>query len=485
MSLTGSLSSALSGLTASSRAAELVSSNVANALTPGYGRRELSVTARALGGTGQGVQVRGVVRFANMIAIGERRVSDAGLGNSGTRADFLRRLERSVGVPGSAESLSGRIAAFDSALLASASRPDSEARLTQVADGARNLASQLVSASKDVQTARAQADDQIESQVAQINVTLQRIADLNGQIRANSGGGRDASALIDQRQQAIDSISSIIPLREIARDTDTVALVTKTGAVLLDGKAAVLGFSPVGMITPDMTLASGALSGLTLNGRPMDISGSDSVIAGGSLAGQFAVRDELSVQAQTKLDAIARDLVERFQDPAVDPSLGAQDAGLFTDAGGAFDAANELGLSQRLRLNAAADPQQGGAVWRLRDGMQATSPGPVGDASLLTAMQSALTAAREPVSGGFMAGTRSLSVLAGDYISDVSTKRLSAESDTSFAQGQNDALKAIELEDGVDTDAEMQKLLLIEQAYSANSKVMQMVDEMLRTLMEI
>ena len=39
MSISASLSSALSGLTAASRRAEVVASNVANAMTEGYGRR--------------------------------------------------------------------------------------------------------------------------------------------------------------------------------------------------------------------------------------------------------------------------------------------------------------------------------------------------------------------------------------------------------------------------------------------------------------
>ena len=147
--------------------------------------------------------------------------------------------------------------------------------------------------------------------------------------------------------------------------------------------------------------------------------------------------------------------------------------------------ANEVGLAQRLRLNGLADPQQGGALWRLRDGLGATVPGAVGDSALLSALQAALNVPREPVSGGFMSGTRSFSVLAGDTISGVSTARLSAESDTSFAQGKADSLRTIELEDGVDTDAEMQKLLLIEQAYSANAKVVQMIDELIQTLIRI
>ncbi|EKD61720.1 MAG: hypothetical protein ACD_54C00129G0001, partial [uncultured bacterium] len=52
MSISGGLSSALSGLNAAARAAEIVSSNIANAMTEGYGRRELQTSARSLGGSG-------------------------------------------------------------------------------------------------------------------------------------------------------------------------------------------------------------------------------------------------------------------------------------------------------------------------------------------------------------------------------------------------------------------------------------------------
>ena len=48
MTLSGSLSNALSGLTAAARAAEIVSANVANAMTPGYQKRELSLSSDAI-----------------------------------------------------------------------------------------------------------------------------------------------------------------------------------------------------------------------------------------------------------------------------------------------------------------------------------------------------------------------------------------------------------------------------------------------------
>ena len=63
MTISGSLANSLSGLTAASRAAELVSSNVANAMTEGYGRREVVLTPRSMGdGTAAGVNVTGVRR---------------------------------------------------------------------------------------------------------------------------------------------------------------------------------------------------------------------------------------------------------------------------------------------------------------------------------------------------------------------------------------------------------------------------------------
>ena len=49
MTINSALSNALSGLAATSRAIGVVSSNVANATTDGYGRREIELAARSDG----------------------------------------------------------------------------------------------------------------------------------------------------------------------------------------------------------------------------------------------------------------------------------------------------------------------------------------------------------------------------------------------------------------------------------------------------
>jgi flagellar hook-associated protein 1 FlgK len=485
MSVNGSLGSALSGLTVASRRAEIVSSNIANAATPGYGRRVLEMSARTVGSSGQGVMITGVTRIADMRVIGERRLSDATAGNASTLADFYQQVETAVGSPDEPQSLNGRIDAFNTALLDATSHPESEARLDQVAVSAKDLTAQIKAVSDTIQTQRASADSEIANQVQQLNDALSRVADLNTQIRANTGAEVDPSALIDQRQQVIDSISSIVPVREYDRGNGQIALVTTGGMTLVEGDAMHIDFTAVGVIAPQMTIQSGALSALTVNGRSIDAVGENSPLGGGSLAALFKIRDVDGVQQQQQVDAVARDLVERFQDPTLDATRAPGDPGLFTDGGAAFDPTNEIGLAQRLKLNPAVDPDAGGQLWRLRDGLGAAAPGISGNATLLNAWDAALTADRSPVSGSFMQGSRSFSELSADYTSEVSTARLGAESDATYAQSRADTMKSMELQSGVDTDQEMQDLLQIEQAYTANAKVLSTVDNMIKTLLDL
>ncbi len=483
MSITSALNSALTGLSATSRQAEAVSSNVANATTPGYARRSVSLSALTLGGWGQGVTVLGTTRDVDSFLIADRRVAQASAGDRDVRAAFLRQLETIFGSPTDAGSLSARVAAFDATLLEAASRPESEARLSAAVAAARLMVQTLNQASDAVQAQRLRADGQIATAVEDLNSALKQVRELNNQISALVGAGRDVAALMDQRQQVVDRISTIVPVREIDREHGQIALMTTGGAVLLDGKESVFEFTPVHTMVPEMTQAAGGLSGLTLNGKPMPTAGETSLILGGSLAGLFAVRDDLAVQGQAKLDALARDMIERFGAAGLDPTLAVGAAGLFTDHGGAFDPADEIGLAGRIALNAAVDPQAGGEVWRLRDGLGATAQGATGNASLLIAWSEALTTAQPAGSASVPAASRSLAGLTSDLLSLISTDRLRADSEQAFTSARFAALDEMEKAGGVDTDQELQALLVIEKNYAANAKVIQAVDGMLETLL--
>lgn len=464
MSLSSAMNAALSGLTVSSRLAGVISSNVANALTPGYARREAELAT----GVAPGVRLTAILRDVDTALLTDRRIAGAASGGAELRSAFLSRIEAALGGTDSATSLSGRVAALDSALREAAGRPDSEIRLQAAVTAAGRLAGQLNTASSAVQQARGDADAGIASDVAQLNDALARVAGLNERIRLASASGTETAGLMDLRQQQIDSISAIVPIREIAREGGVVLLYTTGGAALVDGRASVFGFEPRATVTAGMTQEGGALSGLTLNGQAISTS-ETGLIGGGGLAARFAIRDTLGPAAQARLDAVARDLVERFSAAGVDPSA-AGGPGLFTDAGGAFDPAEETGLAGRLALNGALED----AAWRLRDGLGAALPGPVGESAQLNRLTAAL--------GG---GTRGFAGHVSDMTSDIAARRLAAEEEVSFSSARGSALQQQELARGVDTDQEMQKLLLVEQSYSANARVMQVIDGLLARLMEI
>ncbi len=483
MSISSALTNALSGLTAQSKAAELVSSNIANVSTPGYSRRELILASRTVGTPGQGVQVVGVQRTVDQALLGDRRLAQSAAGDAELRAGFFKRVEQSIGTPGDSFSISGRAAALNSALLEASSHPESESRLSNVLSSAKALARQIGSASKDVQAARTAANTEIASQVNQLNASLARVAKLNSQISIGIAVRQDVTSLQDQRQQIVDQIAKIIPVREVQQPEGAVFLYTDAGKSILDVVPAVFGFAATRTVTPDTTNGAG-LSGLMLNGNPVSTSGG-SFIAGGTLRANFAIRDELGVTAQAQLDAVARDLVERFADPALDPTRALGAPGLFTDSGAAFDPLKEVGLSQRLTINAAIDPDQGGGLTRLRDGLGATTTGPVGNSALLNDWRTALTAAREPVSGNFMTGQRSFANLSADFLNSVATSRLDADGEATYAAARLETFTVMEAENGVDTDAEMQSLLQIEQAYAANAKVIAAVQQMIQAVLDI
>ncbi len=485
MSISTSLTIALSGLSASGRSAEVVSANIANALTPSYGPRKIDLAARLTGSTGTGVKVAGVLRDVDIGLLNSRRGAEAEAGRTDRLARYLADFEMAVGAPDDSGSLSGRIARFEATLIEAASRPDIASRLDAAVAQARGLAETFTAMSRDVQQARTDADAAIADMVDRLNGGLRQVSGLNALIQQTTLQGVDPGALMDERQRLIDELSAIVPLREVARPNGTIAVYTPGGGLLLDGSRPVeIGFSGVGLITEDMTLAAGSLSGLTINGLSVS-NGDRGPLSGGDLAAAFRVRDTLGPQSQSRLDAMARDLIDRFQDPALDATRAPGTAGLFTDAGAVFDPLNEAGLATRIRLNPAVDAGAGGASWRLRDGLGAAAPGDVGNAALLNDLREALNAPRVPVSGDFGTTARGFSGRAGDLLAATSGEAQRMEQARGFADAALATLRAAELGRGVDTDAEMERLLMIEQAYAANARVVRAAEDMLDQLLRI
>ena len=482
MSITSSINNAISGLTASARMAEVVSSNLSNALTDGYGRRVVDLSAANIGGKGAGVIVDGVRRIVDPGVLSDRRLADAALNGQQQTVSNLQRLETTIGLPGDPAGLAGRLNAFEGALIDASADPSSPILLTTAITRLGEVNNVLSSATRTVQTMRQDADAAIARDVATLNNSLAQVAQINADISRALGTGGDTTALQDARQRAVDQISGIVPLREIQRENGAIALMTTSGTQLIDGKPAVFEFTPTPTIVADMTFDSGALNGLFVNGQPASATSAVGRLTGGTLGAAFELRDVTLVAAQDGLDTVAVDLIGRFSDPAVDPSLAPGSPGLLTDNGAAYDPLDRVGLAGRISVNASVDPNLGGDITLLRDGIGAAVPGPVGDTSQINRWLGAFDL---PIATGPGEPTRTANGQVSYLNSSFGTQRVQAEDELSFAGARWDTLRSAELSDGVDSDQELQKLILIEQSYAANAKLIETIESMIRTLMEI
>jgi len=482
MSLTTSLNNAYSGLSASSRRAEVVSNNVSNALVESYTSKSAEVSSNRLGG----VRIDGIVRREDGVATSARRLNDARVGNSEVKSEALAQVEGAFGLPDSPGSLANRAADFEADLRglanAPASIPDARAAFSSASEYAAKF-NAIATKNAEIRTG---ADSAIAQDVTTLNLALEEIEDINTLVIQGQISGRDTTILKDERDALVDKVASIVPVNSYLRKDGAIALFTLAGGSLIDGKARVFGFQQATIVTPSMSLAGGSLFGLTVDGNAVDVNSGPGYYDGGSLSAHFEMRDTTIPEIDARLDSLARDLVERFQDPAVDPTLAVGDPGLFTDAGGAFDPLNELGLAGRISLNSTVDPKQGGALSNLRDGMNATVSLASGDNTILRNMLEALVAPVAPAAALMIPSTLSAPDFSAALTADIAQFSLHEDEQFAYLIGEQSILRTSELDKlAVDTDDEMQQLIAIEQAYAANARVISVVDELMQTLLSI
>lgn len=485
MTLSLALNNALTGLQANTQKAEIISTNVANALTDDFGRREVALSSLSTTG---GVRVDGIIRASSPALTEARRFADASAGNASVRSDAFTSLANAVGEPGSPGALATIADDFDAALSAAADTPESAALLKSAVLAAGDYAASINRIAAEVVNLRASADTAIAGQVQTINSSLGKIQSLNAEIRTRELSGSDTSALLDQRESLIKQVSGLIPIRTIARPFNEIAIYAENGGQLLDGRAYELGFTASPGAPAGATIANGGLSGITLNDIPIAIGegNGDGLLDGGSLAASFEVRDRIAPEASTMLDGIAAGLILRVQDLPEDATLAPGDPGLFTDAGSAFDPADEAGVALRISLNPAVDQAAGGEAFRLRDGLNAANPGVVGDPTLLRGLREALVTSETPTALSGLSGSRSAAGFATELSVNLLTDADRAQNAAMFEEGAAIALREAELaETGVDTDQELSRLLQVEQAFSANARVVSVVDELFERLLQI
>lgn len=487
MGISNALNNAASGLAASARLADTISNNVANAMTPGFGRRATELSSLSLGGYGSGVRVAGTTRAEDPFLTAERRGMDAALGATGTRSDAYERLMTAIGEPGGAGALATLATALETALMSATASPQSVAKLTGAVTAAQGVAAAINRVAGENIRLRTEADAEIGRQVTRVNDALHAIDDINKKIVTLKQQGVDTGGLEDERGRIIDGVASIVPMRVVKRDNGQIALYSANGGLLLDGRVFELGFTPAAnIVTPDLTPGAG-LSGLTQDqgaaGGPVAITvgASPGLMDGGSLAALFDVRDRIVPEFDGDMDRYAADLIDRFRTLMPPAALDASGDGLFVDA-----APGPLtGLAARIAVNAAVDPAQGGAVWRLRDGLSAAAPGDEGFGDWLQALTDAMIAPRTPTGFVSQNADNGAAAMASEIASFFAGRAARSDEDRAYLTARQAALAESETHvTGVDSDAELQSLMLVEQTYAANARVLSVIDDLLKLLLE-
>lgn len=491
MGLSQALSNAYSGLSSSSRLAEMTSHNIANAATPGFQRREAELAAQSIAGQGQGVLFLNTT-LATSALTADRREAEADYAYQGVIAETTGAYARIVGDSDDPGSLFARYQSFEDSLALLAETPDSQQLQLDAFNRATDLVTEFNDAQSELLNVREDADREIDRQVDRLNTLLSEFDELNDNIEKFFYRGEDVTEMTAQREGLIDEISKYIPVEVADRPGERIALVTSGGFTLVDADAPTVAYTASNAVDPTMDyvaeVAGGlppTLSGLTINGfdvTPSTATGNP--IGGGSLDALFQVRDVTSIEFQTSLDAMASDLIARFDDAAVDPTITAGNPGLFTD--NQNDDSGAVGLAGRLEVNNAVDPDNGGALENFVQGMEVSAPAlAAGDNTIVVGMLNALSTARAAPNTG-VSGTLSATDLAAQFSSKYSTLSVGADATLSLVGGRLDSLVQQEQsETGVDLDYELQNLNLIQTAYSANARVLEVVDQMLRRLMEI
>ncbi|MEM7422510.1 MAG: flagellar hook-associated protein FlgK [Pseudomonadota bacterium] len=485
MSISTSLLNGLSGMTAVGRSTEATSNNLANALTKGFTSKSTQLTSRQFGGVG----VASINRAAAPELTAARRIADADAASTEPQADALGRLARALGESGADDSLLQRVELLESAFLALAETPESTPLQFTVVERAKDLAGFLNGLSETIVRERETADTTIAAQVGIVNNNIEQIDKINSAVASMEDGSEQMVALLDQRELLVDEINAILPVRAVPQPNNGLYVTTTKGQFILMDDPVALEFTQTPVITSGMSYVpggGGALSGLTLAGEDITPgSGSRYAPVEGSLFGQIAVRDEITPDLMDQIDLVAFDLIDRFADPAIDPSNAAGQTGLFTAAGTTAVPASAEGAAFAIAVNTVVDPQNGGDPTRLRDGLFSTAPGPLTSDVVPRGLLGALRQERATTGLG-IAGDVSTAEIVTSITEYTATRRVRSESEMALRTSTRDTIalgegRAV----GVNQDEELQRLVQLEQSYAANVQVIQTASRMLQDLLEI
>jgi flagellar hook-associated protein 1 len=322
MSLSSALATAMAGLRVNQAALSIVSSNIANAQTPGYVTRTLDQIEVAGSRADAGASVRdiGVGRQLDQFLQAQLRTETSGGAYADQMSGVLAQLQSLYGTPGGSGTLETAYNSFTSALQALSANSGAQSARSLALTTAQSLAQQLNTMTQGVQALRSNAEQDIGAAVIQANNDMTQIAKLNSQLQSLPANDNNAATLMDQRDSAINDLAQLMDIRVVTDNANQATVYTTSGLQLVGVQASQLSFNSQGTLNasslwnsnPALSTA-GTLTLTFPNGANVDMI-ETKAIGSGRIGADLRLRDSTLVQAQTQLDQLAATLASSLSD---------------------------------------------------------------------------------------------------------------------------------------------------------------------------
>jgi flagellar hook-associated protein 1 FlgK len=491
MSLTAALDSARASLMASGIQSSTISRNIAGASATGYSRK-IAVLDNL---PNAGVYVAAIQRAASGGLFTNVLTATSASAKQSVIYDGLQKIAAStVDDPELDQSPTAQLNKLKQALQQYANSTDNATLAQSAVSSAKDMAATLNQATKTVQSVRAGADADMATSVANINQLLAQFQTVNTAIVKGTISGDDVTDYLDQRDSIVSRLSQELGVSMSLRPNGDAALYTDSGVVLFDKTARTVSFAPTNVYTAGTTG-----NAVYIDGVPVTGANSVMPLKSGKLAGLAQLRDQDTVTYQSQLDEVARGLIDAFKESDQSGGGAPDVAGLFTYSGVPTPASVpasgtiSVGLAGLITVAASVDPAQGGNPNLLRDGAISGNPdysyntAGNGNAGYSTRLQQLINnmdapqtydpAAQGKPSGGLLE-------FASSSASWIESQRQTANDNVQYQNTLLDrSTAALSNVSGVNMDDEMSLMLQVERTYSASSKIISTIDEMLQSLL--
>ena len=321
MGLSSALATAMSGLRANQASLSIISSNVANAQTPGYVNQNTNQIEVSSGTFGDSVQTTGVNRQLDLFVQSQLRTETSGGTYADQMSNILSQLQSVYGTPGGDGTLETSLSNFTASLQSLSSNPGNQSAQSVALSAAQTLAQQLNSTTQGIQSLRTNVDQDIGNATGQANTAMSQIAQINTQLQGLSPNDPLAATLMDQRDNAINQLSKLVDVRVVTDSSNQASVFTNSGIQLVgNGLASSFVYNSQGTLgATSLYNANPAKSGVGSlairlpNGANIDLVANNS-ISSGQIAADLKLRDQTLVQAQTQVDQLAATLSSSLSD---------------------------------------------------------------------------------------------------------------------------------------------------------------------------